>query len=582
VQKIACLPALFIVICAAAALPAAAQPKDAQFSVEGPNYVAQAVGRGDSEAQAQNEALRAAIGVIMEALNKDRLYTELFLKNPPVSMNWKKLSAEQGLRLWTVRIALTVDDESLRILQNGAYLSTVSNLLDDAEEGFLEAEKSVVAARTAESDGQLGRAMSLYWQARDAAESGLALISSIGDAAIFSSQTKKKAPELREVLDALRASAVSGYDRIRAAERGLAEDESLSSALAALAAIDAEVAAIEDWAESIGPRASAVEGSPRAELMAFGDELASRLRSLSDSRLALARVEPLVPKSKELVRVRLDVNRKRIERTERYLKSTKAAVDREIRDPAIARAKRAQNLRWAFLHEPSGALALRLYSPFGLDPSAKDIAFMDTGRFEFGLRSEGAFGGDKGFWISSSLFKDDAVLALPSGAGGLAKNTGYSQNLDLGFYGRGLFGAGISWDWLRRVDGESVEKRLALRALAGGMDEGAKRAAWLMALSWELPYELNSFELANYLNFGLDGLLRLGNAVELGAGLSYRVRESVGYGYDASLRYNAGAGLRLPKPFLWGLEFAGHAAKPLGGGSSIAASYIRMFLEYSL
>jgi len=497
-------------------------------------------------------------------------------------MSWEKLSAEQGLLLWTVRIRLTVDDESLRILQNGSYLSTVSNLLDDAERRFLEAEKSALAARTAETEVQLGRAMSLYWQARDAAESGLALIASVGDAAIFSSQTKKKAPELREVLEAIRASAVSGYDRIRAAERGLAEDETLSSALSALGAIDAEVADTEDWADGIAARAADVEGRPKAELMAFSDELAARLRSLADSRLALARVEPLVPQSKELVRVRLDVTRKRIDRTERYLKSTKAAVDREIRDPAIARAKRAQNLRWAFLHEPSGALALRLYSPFGLDPGAEDIAFMDTGRFEFGLRGEGAFGGDRGFWISSSLWKDDAVLAPPAIDGGLAKNTGYSQTLDLGFYGRGLFGAGIGWDWLRRVDGASVEKRLALRALAGGMDEDGERAAWLITLSWELPYKLNTFEFANYLNFGLDGLLRLGSVVELGAGLSYRVRESVGYGYDTSLRYSAGAGLRLPKPFLWGLEFAGHAASSIGGGSSIEASYVRMVLEYSL
>jgi hypothetical protein len=207
---------------------------------------------------------------------------------------------------------------------------------------------------------------------------------------------------------------------------------------------------------------------------------------------------------------------------------------------------------------------------------------MDTGRFEFGLRSEGAFGGDRGFWISSSFRKDDAALALPAGDGGLAKNTGYSQNLDLGFYGRGLFGAGIGWDWLRRVDGDSVEKRLALRALAGGMAEGGEEAAWLLTLSWELPYELSAFELANYLNFGLDGLLRLGSAVELGAGLSYRLRESVSYGYETSLRYNAGVGVRLPKPFLWGLEFAGHAAKPLGGGAQREASYLRLFLEYSL
>lgn len=207
---------------------------------------------------------------------------------------------------------------------------------------------------------------------------------------------------------------------------------------------------------------------------------------------------------------------------------------------------------------------------------------MDTGRFEFALRAEGSLGKEKGLWIATVVEKDDAVLSETTFTGDDVKNTGYAQSVDLGLYGRSLFGVGMTWDWLRRVSGQSVDKRLALRAFLGGLDDDGGTAAWLAALSWELPYDMNEFAMVNYLNIGLDAFARFGTAAEVNASLALRPREGLD-SYDTSLRYSVGAGFRLPKPFLWGAEYAGHAARPIDasdGGRS--ASYVRLFLEYSL
>jgi len=561
-----------------------ALPKDTSFSAQGPDYIAEASGKGATESEAQNDALRAAIGVVMESLGKDRLFAELFFKNPPVTMSWKKLSSTKGATSWTVSLRLVVDDESLRLLYNTAYVSTVSTMLDGAETRLADAERLSLDARTAETDGELGRAMSLYWQSRDACDAGLDLLAPIGDAAVFSTFGKKKAPELREVLGAVRTTAVSGYDRIHAAERGLAEDEELASVLSSLAAIDEDVSDAEVWANGIASRAAKIEGTPKAELRAFSDELGVKARILSDSRLALARIEDTVPRSKEIIIARIDVVRRRIDSISSYLGTTKSAVDREIRDPAIARAKRSQNIRWALLHEPMGALALRVYTSFGLDPASNDISFGDTGQFEFTTSSERAFGDERGVWIASSFRKDDAVLALTGAAGGLARNTGYTQLVDLGFFGRGLWGVGFSWDWLRQVEGAVADKRIAFRALLGGIDRSLDRSSWLIALSWEPPYDLADFQAVNVFNVGLDTRIRLGSAVELEAGLALRPRQSVpGQGYDSNLSYSIGAGFHLPKPFLWGIEYAGYAVRSLDDATvQRSKSYVRAYFEYAL
>lgn len=557
------------------------QALDARFAVEGSIYVAELTAYGETEAAALNEAIRLAVGVVMDALGKDALFRELFFKAPPLGMNWRKLSSEKGLSRWAVRIRLSIDDESLRILQDGAYYSSVVGILAEAEKRLAEAEARSLEGRDAEAAAQLGKAMGLYWIARDEAEAGLRLLAPVGDVAIFSEAGKRKAPELRDVLSAIRQSAVAGYARIEEAERSLSVDRELESVLAAIAAIEADALEAEAWAEAAGAKAASIEGMPRPELEAFVADIGLRRKTLGDARAALNRLEPMVPKDRQLARARIGVVRSRIDRAERYLAEIGAAASRELRTPAVVRARRAQALRWAFLHEPSGALALRLYTPFGLDPYAADPTWLDTGRAEFSLRSEGAFGGSRGFWIASALEKDDAIVTGLGGGNGALKNTGYSQSLDLGFYGEVLAAAGLRWDWLRRLDGENVEKRLALRASIGGMSADNSYAAWLLCASWEFPYDMGGFEAVNYFNVGLDGFLRLGRVAQLEAGASYRPRETLG-GYDASLRYRVGAGFRLPKPFLWGLEFAGHAADELGGPAALEASYLRFYLEYSL
>jgi hypothetical protein len=573
--------ALLIAVSAFAPLSVIALPKDASFKAEGPDYIAEAAGKGATEAEAQNDALRTSIGVVMESLGKDKLFTELFLKNPPVTMTWKKLSSQKGSAAWTVRLRLVVDDESLRLLYNVSYISTVSTILDSAESRLADAEKLGQSARKAETDGDLGRAMSLYWQARDSCDSGLSLLAPIGDAAVFSTTGKKKAPELREVLAAVRGTSISGYDRIKDAERSLVEDQELKSVLSSLQAIEKEIADAEAWAGSLAARAAKIEGTPRAELKAWSDELEARARALSDSRLALGRVEDNIPKSKTILQGRIDVARRRIDSTSDYLQATRVDVDREIRSPAMVRAKRSQNLRKALLHEPSGALSVRLYSPFGVDPAATDFKVIDTSRFEFSVRTEGAFGSDRGLWISSILKKDDSVLTGTSVDGDALKNTGYTQSVDVGVHGRGLFGGGVAWDWLRRLDGENVAKRFALRAFTGGLNDERDLASWVAVLSWEFPYDMAEFSTVNYLNVGLESFVRFSKAVELSAGCALRPRENVS-GYDTSFSYNVGAGFRLPKPFMWGLEFAGNAARPSGGGTIGSSSYFRLFAEYSL
>lgn len=570
-----------------AVTPSAAQPApssqalDARFSVEGALYVAELTAYGDGEAAALNEAIRLAVGVVMDALGKDALYRELFFKAPPLGMTWRKLSSEKGLSRWTVRIRLSVDDESLRILQDGAYYSSVVGILAEAEKRLNEAEARSLEGRDAEAAAQLGRAMGLYWIARDEAEAGLRLLEPIGDVAIFSEAGKRKAPELRDVLSAVRQSAVAGYARIEEAERSLSGDRELESVLAAVTALETDALEAEAWAEAAGAKAAGIEGMPRPELEAFAADIALRRKTLGDARATLNRLEPLVPQDRQLARARIGVIRQRIDRADRYLAEIGSSANRELRTPAVVRARRAQALRWAFFHEPSGALAFRVYTPFGLDPYAADPTWLDTGRAEFSLRSEGAFGDRGGFWIANAVEKDDAILSGAGGGNGALKNTGYSHSLDLGIYGDVLAAAGLRWDWLRRMDGDNVEKRLALRASIGGMAADKSYASWLLSASWEFPYEMERFEAVNYFNVGLDGFIRLGRAAQIEAGASYRPRQTP-TGYDAILRYRVGAGFRLPKPFLWGMEFAGHAADELGGAASLQASYLRFYLEYSL
>ncbi len=559
-----------------------AQPGAASFKVDGLEYEAVAEGQGVTEADAVNNARLSALAVIMKSLDKDKLFSELVMKNPPLTMSFATKEAVKSGAGWKATVTVRVDDESLRIIFNSVYVSTVVNLLDQAEANLGKAESLAEMAKQAEIKTDLGKALSYFWQSRDLCDAGLYLLEPISDATVFSTTGKKKTQDLREILKTVRTSMLAGYERIKSAEKSLAQDESMVSAVSELEKAEKAVIEIEAWLDSINPQLEKLEGTPKETLVTLKNKMDLNLRTLNDQRLALGRIEDAVPKDRDLFLSRIDVARRGIDRSRKFLADSRSLVDREIRSPAIVRAKRAQTAKWVFMHKPTRALSLRLYSPFGIDPGSNEFAFLDTGRFEFNVSSEGAFGKSDGIWIQTSLKKDDAILFQETEE--FVKNTGYNQVINLGFYGEKLFGVGFNWDWYRQAAGQAVNKRLSPRVFLGGFQEDSKDVFWLLSASWEVPYQRDVFLASNTLNFGLDGNLRLGKIVDLDAGLSLRARELEEATLYTCFRYSLGAGFRLPAPFLWGLEFAGQVATlaEVEDQEPFTSIYFRFFIEYSL
>ncbi len=559
-----------------------AQAGAASFKVDGPEYEAIAGGQGSSEADAVNNARLAALAVIMKSLDKDKLFSELVFKNPPLTMRFVTKEAVKTGSTWKATVAVRVDDESLRIIYNNVYVSTVMNLLDQAEINLDKAESLADLAKGAEIKADLGKSLSYFWQARDLCDAGLYLLDPVSDASVFSTNGKRKVQDLREILTTVRTSMLTGYERIKTAEKSLAIDESLGSAITELEKTEKKIAEIDAWIDSLNPQLEKLEGSSKDTLIPLQNTIDLTIRTLNDQRLVLSRIEGAVPKDRELFMARIDVARRSVDSARKFLSDSRSLIEQEIRSPAIVRARRAQSWNWVFLHKPTRALSLKMYTPFGIDPGSKEFAFLDTGRFEFALSSEGAFGKSNGVWIQTSLKKDDAILFR--GTNDFVKNTGYSQMINLGFYGDKLFGLGFSWDWFRLSGDEAVNKRLAPHVFIGGFQDDSKAIFWLLNASWELPYQDAEFLAANVFNFGLDATLRLGSIADLDAGLSWRAREFRQDILYNCFSYSVGAGFRLPGPFLWGLEFAGQVAESaaMPQAEPFASSYFRFFLEYSL
>lgn len=559
-----------------------AQNADASFSIDGSNYEATALGRGSSEAAAVNAARMSAIHTLMRALDKDRLFEELLYRNPPIYMTFQTLESRQDGRDWLARVRFQVDAESIRILYNTNYLAAVISLLDQAENHHTEADSGLALARAAETQSDLAQALTLYWQANDSAAAGLRLLEPIEDASIFSSSGKRKAADLREMLTTTVTSAQTGIGRIRAAEQKLSKSEALASTLQLLEEIENRNGQRDQWISSTTPQLNRVEGQNAGSLAALRSALDMQLNGLQDDRTALGRIRTAIGKEYSLEQSRISIAGNTIDRQAKFLREARRLVDREIRDPAIARAKRRQAARALLLKNPERFLGLRFYLPFGLDPRADGFVLSNTGLYEFDISSEFKLGQNSGIWLQSQLKKDDTILA--SQATGQEKDTAWTQQFSLGFFGRSLLGLGIGWDWYRASNGTELAKRLAPRLVFGGFTSQYSLPAWLLAFSWELPHtDTGDFLLLNYLNLAAEAQLRFASRAELQALLALRLREDSRGDFHNQLHYSLGAGFRLPPPFLWGLEFQGLVSKPAGRPEAAWSSPMafRLFVEYS-
>ncbi|MBU0934772.1 MAG: hypothetical protein KKC64_04085 [Spirochaetes bacterium] len=555
------------------------------FSIEGSDYEATAEGSGTTEAEAVNAARMSAIHVLMQALDKDRLFEELFYKNPPVTMAFSTLESSQAAnKSWNAKVQIRIDSESIRILYDTTYVASVQNLLDQAETHFDQAETAAGDARSAEAQTDLARALTLYWQATDTCQAGLSLLEPISDASIFSSSGKRKASDLRQVLEATRVAAQTGYQRIQAAEASLARDEAISSSMQLLQEIEERSRSVELWIDQTSPQLDRIEGENKTALENLRSALDLRLTGLKDDESALKRLAEAIPAAMTMEQARIGIARDTLRRQQKHLQNSRNAVNREIRDPAIARAKRAQLAKQILTQKPKRYLSMRYYLPFGVDPRQDSFKIGATGIHDLEISSEVTIGANRGLWVQTSL--QHREYALPAAIDPVQT---WQQQAYLGFWGKGMFGFGLGWDWSRAGGGGEVDKRLSPRIIFGGFGGSPAGPTWLTSVSWELPYNTDpDLFVPDILNIGVDTSIRVAAVAELHARASIRLREiPLVPGrplYYNSFTYGVGAGFRLPAPFLWGVEFYGSLAKPAAEAQAAWSGPVlfRMFVEYSL
>ena len=300
IGRLAAIPALVAAIAlgsppAAMAAPAPAAAVREGFSQEGEGavYVSVASGKGSTAKQAEDNAQGAALHGLFTGLGKDGLFATVFSSSGPIGLNFQVLeSSRDGLGFKAV-VRLRIDDESVRIVEQGPYMAAALGILDKAEAASDEAEERRVKAASAETEGDLGSALGQYGMAVDACRSAIQLVEPVGNPSVFSSKGKRTAPELKKNLAKVLQDASAGVERVKKAESALAADATSASASdvadAALTAADEAQALLDE----VNPVLSDLSANGEDRLVPLRDRLAIQRRSLSDSRAALNRAQEI-------------------------------------------------------------------------------------------------------------------------------------------------------------------------------------------------------------------------------------------------------------------------------------------------
>jgi hypothetical protein len=558
------------------------------FSTEGGEYLSTATATGQSAQEAESNAREAALHGLFAALGKDGLFAEVFTASPPIDLTFQLLRSARDGTAYKDTVRLKVDDESISIIQQGPYLATAIGLLDKAEALSSEAEARKAEAAKAEANGDLGSALSQYGQAVDACRSSLSLIDPVADPSVFSSKGKRTAPEIKKGLASLLSEAQAGADRAQKAEAALEADAigAAASKVAdqALAEADKSQALLDEIKGVLGD----LSASNAEKLSSIRDRIAGERRYVADSAAALKRAQASLPKEGEgVASIQLDFARRRLATSDGSLAAAYRSVDQEIRDPASARAARAEAIRWALLHHPREYVSARAYLPFAIETGEGGLVSENWG-FRLGL--EGAFPmGSGGVWARTRLDAERTDIDTDDPIGDQQSLT---QSFDFGFWGKSLVFAGYRWDWLRHVDEVPYPKTGAIELGVGGVyghdDSGQsfRRADWLFALSYELPYASSEFRLWNVANLGVDAQFRLGDLALVEASVAKRLDQIADDQYVSVFIWSLGLGLRLPPPFTVGAEFYGTSGRlddgGLGEALDLSGGRFRFYLQYSL
>lgn len=540
-------------------------------------------GSGVSSGEAIDAAKIAAVNALVSStLKRDVVYRDLFLSEA-FKNDWfsETHSKQVSGKRWEAQTVVSVDEGVADALYYGRYSTTVGALLDDAENAVSEAEPLLADAGRLESNGDLGGSETAYRRAAGKLDEAQRLIGPVEDAVFFSSIRKRKSPELKALIAALRASADEGLGRLKESRGRLASDAANRNVLDLLQSVEEELNDLEAAADEFYPIASAPRSYETQLLSAARDRSETATDALEKRRELVQDQSKGLSVEMEYPRIRVDFVLDRIDTLSRRFRSTTKAVKGELfrRSPPVRAAA------WTFGHSPRDMIAVGLQFPNGIQPGSEAVERVSLPA-RANLRLEGAFPiGSGGFWCRTSAVYETERLY------GDIDSTVVTQEASAGFYGDKLVGVGIRWDWSRRIDGTAGDPLTALSLTLGspGDSLGSKRSVplWLTTISWEI-HPFQDLSLAREANLGVSSVLRPSPWLRLEAGVSSRARVLPGADDSYLASAEAGFGFRIPplRPFLWRLSWEGRYRAPFvddevewDAGETVGA--FRFGIEYS-
>jgi hypothetical protein len=559
-------------------------------------------GTGEGTAADRNEAVRIAkshaIENIFNELGKDRMFIEMFISRWPEAIEIEdSVDRENDDGSFTALVRVVIGQQAV-IMTEQSYTDSVLNLLDRAEGLLEEAESRVAKGQNHEENLQLAAAYTQYKQAESRLKELKLLLEPLGDSALQSSKGNSK-PALMQIITTLQQTVSSAIARLEEIERETEVSKATEEIRRTYDLLQNELSKVEAVIEEYGA-VSPFYDLPKDRLEAIRVDLEQAMELNSEIGDKFRQIKDGVPPDKLFLIEKIELSKNETENYEAVLGRLHGEVVREIRVPRLLRQERAR--RWAEFkkglghalvkRKPLDVFTLRYYLPLGLSTGGGG-GFGFTGEFDFTASVEYYFGGL--FWFHTALVKDD----YPFPGGG--KNIGLSQELNIGFGRRFLVGAGAEWDWGRWIKdtagSDGTVKELYVQGFIGMIDR-TNNWPWAL-LILRLPLRPAHPLFLGKIGGSLEMMLRIHTLFQIGGGVSggFMQIDSVG-GADTlrnspdeylqyQVRWFALFGVRLPKPFLWGLRVEGGSGSGITAGGDFTGPDTlpllwRLFVQYSL
>ncbi len=564
--------------------------------VEGHHGVGE--GEGAVQVEAERAAKAAALDRIFSELGKDRMFQEMYISMwPEAIVVEESVGEERKDGSYYAEVRVRIDQQAVIITQPN-YAENVQNILDRTEKILEEAEESVRAAQGHEENLRMAAAYTQFKQVETRLAELRLLLAPLGDSSLQSRNGNTK-PALTQISSTLQSTVSSGIERLEKIERETEVSEATEEIRRTYTLLDQELEGIGGIVEKYGVQ-SPFYDIPKPELQAVLVELEQARELNGEIGEKLLTLKEGVPKDKLFLIEKIDLSYADTERLDAVLERLAGEVKLEIRAPRLVRQERArkwgqftQGLASALVERtPRDIFVFRYYLPLGLDAGSRGDGFGFTGQFEFAAALEYYFADL--VWFNTVLEKRDTLTGIDS------KSIGFSQELNLGFGRLFLVGIGGGWDWGRWVRAAGVSDP-AVRELYGnvfvGMIDREQNWPWGL-LTLKVPFRFAPVLYLGRLNGGLEAMLRISTLFQLGgslysgfvqtdaAGSPESVRDDPGDYLEYQFQWMVTFGVRLPKPFLWGLRVEGGSSADISGnvvGDPGPLPLLwRLFIQYSL